>query len=259
MRIHLKRTIFRQQTHRQPKHARPSPRSQQRIAISLPRSGGRHYGGSRQSNRIAGVRSSDFGSIPSRNIRIQREPRLPQLWIACSTVSVVVGKYLVGVGRYRALFILFAVCTTSAGVVIEATHFRSAERPQIPIVYHAAQTAPTQPSSPSFPQYDSKSWAPRGGGAYPGAGSPAADVPPAISKPPISVRQPDPAAPAPQDLAREVNDLPPGLADDDLEAALNDLDRQADVDNSLRRQAEPGSQMPADPSIAPSDLLQPGP
>jgi hypothetical protein len=241
-----------------PKHALSSAGRMQRKRIRPRQSHARLSHDGWLVSFAGAVRYSRLSSTPHPLIRWLRLPRTSR---ANSAYSV--GRYLIGAGRYRALFVIFAVCAMGAAAVLAAPDLISTSRPQMPVANRAALSSRKPGSTPRMlPQYSIRK-APPIRSERPEAPPQTDDAPRAASLPPARGFQPAPATTMPQDLVIEVQDLPPGQADPELEAALSDLDKQADLDDVTRRQltapgqpvvanaAPPGAQVPNAPRPGP--------
>lgn len=253
------RVMSRDQAHRQPKHALPSTRRAQGTGIRSPKTSGRHTANPATSNYAVVVRTSITRATSQRVIRRLRPELIFYPIATFGTVFASTARYLIGAGRHGALFIVLSVCAISASGVIAAPHIWSTGRPQMPATGHSA---------PPVLQHNSVHRAPAVDGSHPIGAPPTSIAPVVISPPRVSQLQSIPAAPAQSDPAHDVQDLPPAQADPELESALSDLDKQAELDESMRRQRAPGQQSPvvvnpvpspAPPDGPPPSPLRPGP
>lgn len=253
------RVMSRDRGHRQPKHALPSAGRAQRGGTRAPESRGRHTADPVRSSYAVAVRTSNVWATPQRAIRRLRPERIFDHVVAVGTVVVAAARYLVGAGRHGALFIVLILCSIGASGVIAAPHIWSMGGPQMPAAGHSAHHSPKHGSIPTLPRHNPILQAPAADGPHPVAAPPTSNAPRAVSPPRVSEVQSVPAAPPQSDPARDVQDLPPAQGDPELEAALSDLDKQAELDESMRRQPAPGQQPPVVVSPAPSSALPIGP
>jgi hypothetical protein len=253
------RMILRDRGYRQPKHALPSAGRTQRTGIRSLKSRRRHAANAAAPSYAVAGRTSNLWATPQRVIRRVRLERISHPILVFGTVSASAARYLVGAGRHGALFIVFSVCATCASGAIAAPHIWSTGRPQMPAADHSAHPSPKPGLIPPIPQHDSVRQAPTVDGAHPVAAPPTSNAPRVVSPPPVREVQSMPAAPRQSDPARDVQDLPSAQADPELEAALSDLDKQAELDESIRRQLAPGQQPPVAANAGPSPALPAGP
>lgn len=254
-----RRVVPRDRDYRQPKHALPSAGRAPRRRIRSPKSGGRHIANPATSSYEVALRTSNMWATPRRVIRRLQLERTFDPVVAVGTAVATAARYLVGAGRRGALSIVFIVCAICASGVIAAPHIWPTGRSQTPVTGHSGHAFPKGEPIPSPPQQNSVRNARTVDRAHSVAAPPTSNAPRAVTPPLVSRVQSVPAASPQNDPAREVQDLPPAQADPGLEAALSDLDEQAELDESMRRQPPPSQQPPVVVNPGPSSVLPVGP
>lgn len=236
------RAIFRyREGRRQPRHALPSVGSMQRKGTRKPWTRRPHSGGCRESGLVAASARTALAEIQHRVTRQLRAPQIPDLDGALCAADASVCSRVGRTVRSQAFVIALISCALSAGVVAATPHFGLAHPPQASSVTSRAArpSSGTVPSS-SGPRHNAVKQPPVDDGPLPGAAPQTRDG------------QSEPAAPPRPDLSLDVQGLSAGRDDPDLEAALNDLDKQADLDELMRRPPEADQPPPLTPDAGPS-------
>jgi hypothetical protein len=215
---------------RRPAHAMPSTKRASRTGIRNPKNRPRHAGD-------VPVRIADSRDRP--DLAEIQTPQVPEPGIALLANSSSVRHWGVRAGRTR----LFKVALISCLCLVIASGLSVTPLP------HPAARPPVRGTSLT-------------------PGRPTVSLP-RPSAPRLNAGNQPPTAAAPQtghvtaksakgtgpDLSLDVQGLPAAPDDPDLEAALSDLDRQADLDHSMREQHVPGE--PLVPAAGPPVSLSP--
>lgn len=242
--------IFRdREEFRRTRRALPSLGRKQRKGTRILRTRGRHSGDS-QATLLLAARPA-LAEIQQRVTRLLRTPGITHLDVALAAADASAGARVARIIRSRAFVIALITCAITAGVVAAAPNFRLAHRPQTPVAGRTAPRSSATVSSSASPRHNAVKQPPVGDGPGPGGARQTTDAPRAGAAPHTSDVQSEPAAPPQHDLYVDVQDLPAARDDPDLEAALSDLDKQADLDESMRRQPGPGQPPPLTPDAGP--------
>ena len=184
-----------------------------------------------------------------------RAPRILELGVALLTARASVRQWNVRAVRTWAFGVALITCLISVGVATAALSSHTTDRPPVRGTSLTPQApSGTVPGSSSGSQFNAGTQPPRGAAPQTGAPPQTADV------------QSEPSTGPGHDLSLDIQGLPPARDDPDLEAALSDLDRQADLEqqHGLRQQpvvptagppaALPDGQAPGPPQQATSTI-----
>jgi|SRR5271154_3792535 len=226
MRAVLTRVMARDRRgHRRPAHAMPSPARMKRTGIRNPR--------------------NSAHQVRQRVTRMIHAPRLPELGVALLAARASVRQWGGRAVKTWALGFVLITCLVSAGGVTASLSPHPTDRPPAGGT-NLMPRAPieTRAGGSSDSRFNAGKQPPSGAASQAGATPPLGDVHSGTSQRPG------------RDPALDIQGLPPAPDDPDLEAALSDLDKQADLDQSMRQQhgldQHPDAPPPAASTTAPA-------
>lgn len=245
MRAVLTRVIVRNlRAHRRPAHAMSFLERTKRTGTRNPQNGARHAAQDRV--RIAKALGARLApEIRQKVTRVIHAPRVLEFGVGLVAARAWVWQSGARAVRTPAFGVALITCLISAGVVTAALSPRPPGQPPA----HGNSLTPQAPSetvsgTSSGSQFDIRKQPPNG------------DVPQTGSAPPHNVLPQISEGPD-HDLSLDIQGLPPAPPDPDLEAALSDLDKRADFDQSMRQQ-HGLDQRPPVPTAGPSAALPDG-
>jgi hypothetical protein len=232
---------------RHPAHAMPPPGRKKRNRINGPRNGSHH-------SRVVTQRVSEtrhaLAELRQRVARLAHARRIADVVVAfVDTHSSVRHHQGVRPVRARAIRVALFTCVISAGFITAAPSLTSADgsperatsRPHRPPLEAASGSTALRPSASEQP--------PTGAGA----------APKTATTPSVDGRREEQRSPSPRGgLSLDVQSTPPAPDDPDLDRALSDLDRQADLDQLMWQQRGLGEQSPPAPTAGPPAALPDG-
>jgi hypothetical protein len=191
-----------------PAHAIPSPGRTKRFRI-------RGHDGARHA-RISVETRRSLAELRQRVTRIAHSPRIAD-----------------SVARTRALRVALFICVISTGFITAVPSQSSDARSPMP--------APSLPHRPPLETASDSTASRLSAGKQPPTGA----APETATTPPVGGPRQEQRSPNPRGgLTLEIQGTPPAPDDPDLEHALSDLDRQADLDQQLWQQRGLGDQPP---------------
>jgi hypothetical protein len=227
--------------HRRPAHAMPSPKPTKRQGIRNLQNCARHAAEDRVHIAKAVRARLALAELRNRVTRVIHASRVPELGVALLAAREWLWQLGVRAARPRAFCVSLITCLLVAGVLAAEPSPRPIVRPP-PRGTSLTPRAPTPtvPGTSSGSQFDAGKQTPRGDVPQTGAVSPVGDLPSHTSE--------DPG----HDLSLDIQGLPPAPGDPDLEAALSDLDKQADLDQLMWEQHGLGQRPPVPAAGSPA-------
>jgi hypothetical protein len=229
--------------HRRPAHAMSSPKRTKRPGIRNLQNCARHAAEDRVRNAKAVKARLALAQIRNRVTRVTHASRVAELGVAPLAAREWVWELGVRAARARAFCVFLITCLLVAGVLAAEPSPRPTVRPLVrppPRATSQRAPVPTASGTSSGSQFDAGKQTPRGDAPRTGAASPVGDLPSQTSEGPG------------HDLSLDIQGLPPAPADPDLEAALSDLDKQADLDQLMWQQRGLGQRPPVPTAGSPT-------
>jgi hypothetical protein len=226
---------------RRPAHAMPSPKRPKRPGIRNLQNCARHAAEDRVHIAEAVRARLALAEIRNRVVRVIRASRVPEFGVALLAAGEWVWQLGVRAARARAFCVSLITCLLVAGVLGAEPSPRPSVRPPLRGTSLTPRApVPTVSVSSSGSQFDAGKQTSRGDVPQTGAVSPVGDLPLQTSEGPG------------HDLSLDIQGLPPAPGDPDLEAALSDLDKQADLDQLLWQQYGFGQRPPVPAAGSPA-------
>jgi hypothetical protein len=211
----------------------PSPERTKRTGIRNPRNGA-HHAADHQVRIAKALRARlALEEIQQRVTRVIHAPRIPELGVALLAARALVRQWGGRAVRTWAFGFVLITCLICAGDVTASLSPHPKDRPPVGGT-SLAPRAPveTRSGSSSGSQFNARKQPPSGAASQAGAAPPLRDM---HSETSVGPRH---------HLALDIPGLPPAPDDPDLEAALSDLDKQADLDELMRQQHGLGQHPP---------------